>query len=81
MNRDADVFVVGGGPAGLVAGIAARRQGLSVIVADSADHPIDKPCGEGLIPETQLVALKRLNIHMPESEGFRFPRNSISSAR
>ncbi len=71
MNRDADVFVVGGGPAGLVAGIAARRQGLSVIVADGADHPIDKPCGEGLIPETQL-ALEQLEIHIPESEGFRF---------
>jgi flavin-dependent dehydrogenase len=71
MNRSVDVFVVGGGPAGLVAAIAARQQGLSVMVADGADHPIDKPCGEGLIPETQ-AALARLNIQIPESEGYPF---------
>jgi len=71
MKNGADVFVVGGGPAGLVAGIAARQQGLSVIVADGADHPIDKPCGEGLIPETQ-AGLAKLNIQIPGSEGYRF---------
>ncbi len=71
MNRSVDVFVVGGGPAGLVAAIAARQQGFSVMVADGADHPIDKPCGEGLIPETQ-AALARLNIEIPESDGFSF---------
>jgi flavin-dependent dehydrogenase len=71
MNKDADVFVVGGGPAGLVAGIAARQQGLSVIVADGADYPIDKPCGEGLVPETQVL-LSKLNITIPESVGSRF---------
>jgi flavin-dependent dehydrogenase len=83
MKKDADVFVVGGGPAGLVAAIAARQQGLSVIVADGADHPIDKPCGEGLIPETQS-ALAKLNIKVPESEGYRFrgirflqPKNQV----
>jgi len=56
MNKSVDVFVIGGGPAGLVVAIAARQQGLSVMVADGADHPIDKPCGEGLIPETQVCA-------------------------
>ncbi len=71
MNQSVDVFVVGGGPAGLVAAIAARQQGLSVMVADGSDHPIDKPCGEGLIPETQ-TALAKLNIHIPEEYGFRF---------
>lgn len=71
MNRSVDVFVVGGGPAGLVAAIAARQQGLSVMVADGSDHPIDKPCGEGLIPETQL-ALRKLNIQIPQDVGFRF---------
>ncbi len=71
MSRGVDVFVVGGGPAGLVAAIAARQQGLSVIVADGADHPIDKPCGEGLLPETQ-AALAKLRIHLPETECFPF---------
>lgn len=71
MDKSVDVFVVGGGPAGLVAAIAARQNGLSVMVADGADHPIDKPCGEGLMPETQ-VALAKLNIHIPREAGFRF---------
>jgi flavin-dependent dehydrogenase len=45
-----DVFVIGGGPAGLAAAIAARQQGFRVAVADSAQMPIDKR-GEGLMPD------------------------------
>jgi menaquinone-9 beta-reductase len=71
MNKRVDAFIVGGGPAGLVVGIAARQQGLSVVVADGYDRPIDKPCGEGLIPEAQ-VALAKLGIQVPDSEGYRF---------
>jgi flavin-dependent dehydrogenase len=36
-----DVFVIGGGPAGLATAIAARRRGLSVVLADGAVPPID----------------------------------------
>jgi len=56
---DADLLIVGGGPAGLAAAINARRQGLSVIVADPRDSPIDKACGEGLMPGglAELVSL------------------------
>lgn len=46
-----DVFIVGGGPAGLAAAIAARSRGLDVVVADSARPPIDKACGEGIMPD------------------------------
>jgi menaquinone-9 beta-reductase len=56
-----DVFVVGGGPAGLATAIAARRRGLKVAVADGAIPPIDKPCGEGLMPDG-LEALHRLGV-------------------
>jgi flavin-dependent dehydrogenase len=59
-----DVFIVGGGPAGLAAAIAARRRGLSVAVADGAIPPIDKPCGEGLLPDG-LDALRELGITVP----------------
>ena len=48
---DTDVFIIGGGPAGLAAGIAARQHGFAVVVADGAIPPIDKPCGEGLMPD------------------------------
>lgn len=53
MGSDAlktDVFVVGGGPAGLATGIALRQRRLSVVVADIARPPIDKACGEGRCP-------------------------------
>jgi menaquinone-9 beta-reductase len=66
-----DVFVAGGGPAGLATAIAARRRGLSVLVADGAIPPIDKSCGEGLMPDG-LAALRQLGISIPEGEGFPF---------
>ena len=66
-----DVFVVGGGPAGLVAAIAARKKGFTVTLADGAEPPIDKPCGEGLMPETQ-AALRELGITLNGSDGYEF---------
>jgi len=47
-----DVLIVGGGPAGLAAGIALRQRGLDVVVADALIPPIDKACGEGLMPDS-----------------------------
>src|SRR6266478_6953347 len=47
-----DVLIVGGGPAGLAAAIAAARQGLHVEVIDAMKPPIDKACGEGLMPDS-----------------------------
>jgi flavin-dependent dehydrogenase len=66
-----DVFVVGGGPAGLATAIAARRHGLSVVVADGAVPPIDKPCGEGLMPDG-VEALRHLGIAIPEEDAYPF---------
>jgi len=67
---DSDVLVIGGGPAGLAAAIAARRKGFHVILADAAHPPIDKACGEGLMPEA-LDALVRLGVPLPEGAIFR----------
>lgn len=71
MHKDTDVFVVGGGPAGLAAAIAAARKGLSVTVADGSEPPIDKPCGEGMMPGTQ-DALKDLGVALPTGVGRNF---------
>lgn len=66
-----DVFVVGGGPAGLATAIAARRHGLSVVVADGAVPPIDKTCGEGLMPDG-VEALRTLGVTIPKGEAYPF---------
>ena len=68
---DTDVFVLGGGPAGLAAAIAARRKGLRVMVADTERPPIDKACGEGLMPDS-LAAAARLGIEIPSDAGYAF---------
>jgi flavin-dependent dehydrogenase len=74
-----DVFVVGGGPAGLAAAIAARREGLSVVVADGERPPIDKPCGEGLMPDS-LIAAARLGLQISETDGYPFRGIQFQSA-
>ena len=71
MNRSEHAFVIGGGPAGLVAAIALRRKGLRVTVADGGDAPGDKACGEGILPEG-LAALERLGVALDWSAGRAF---------
>jgi geranylgeranyl reductase family protein len=56
-----EVLVVGAGPAGVTAGITARRLGLDVLVVDKARFPRDKTCGDGLTAGA-LRALERLGL-------------------
>ena len=65
-----DVFVIGGGPAGLAAAIAARQAGLTVTLADGAIPPIDKACGEGIMPDG-IAAAQSLGISL-DSAGHPF---------
>jgi menaquinone-9 beta-reductase len=58
---DADVAVVGAGPAGAAAALFAARRGHRVIVFDKQDFPRDKPCGEGLMPSGR-PALRELGL-------------------
>lgn len=66
-----DIFVIGGGPAGLAAAIAARRRGFDVTLADAIVPPADKACGEGLMPDA-LAALSTLGISVSAADSFPF---------
>jgi flavin-dependent dehydrogenase len=85
MGQATDVFIVGGGPAGLAAAIAARQRGFRVIVADGAKPPITKACGEGLLPDA-IAALAGLGVELREMDGsalrgirFEDERSSVSA--
>lgn len=56
-----DVLVVGGGPAGMAAGISFGLAGLRTLVCERGPLPVDKPCGEGVMP-TGLEYLERLGV-------------------
>ncbi|NUW43834.1 NAD(P)/FAD-dependent oxidoreductase [Nonomuraea rhodomycinica] len=45
-----DVLVAGGGPAGLATAIHAALAGMEAVVVEPRATPVDKACGEGLMP-------------------------------
>ncbi len=63
-----DVLIVGGGPAGLTAALALRQRGARVTVADALHPPVDKACGEGLMPDA-LAELRRLGVDLSAADG------------
>ncbi|MBA3279848.1 MAG: NAD(P)/FAD-dependent oxidoreductase [Geodermatophilaceae bacterium] len=60
-ERRRDLLVVGGGPVGLAAAIEGRLAGLSVFLIEPRTGPVDKACGEGLMPGT-VSALRNLGV-------------------
>lgn len=56
-----DVAIIGGGPAGLSAAIEFAQEGFSVTVIEAKNPIIDKPCGEGIMPEG-VAHLMRLGV-------------------
>jgi len=79
----ADVAVVGAGPAGTAAAVAAARSGLRVVVVDRASFPRDKCCGDGLT----TGALRRLDAlglrpkDLPSFEPVRLARVRVPDGR
>lgn len=59
---EVDVLVAGGGPVGLATALHARAAGLSVLVVEPREMPVDKACGEGLMPAA-VAELAALGVH------------------
>jgi geranylgeranyl reductase family protein len=69
-TRDADVIVVGAGPAGAVAALTLARRGVDVVLLDRKRFPRDKPCGGGVrygvlrrFPEIAAYVRTRVALH------------------
>ena len=56
-----DLLVAGAGPVGLVTAINAALSGLDVVVVEPRGGPIDKACGEGLMPDA-VARLARIGV-------------------
>jgi hypothetical protein len=54
-----EIFIAGGGPAGLVTAIVAARSGRSVVVSDTGHPPIDNACGESFARCARSASLPR----------------------
>src|SRR5260370_6279598 len=80
LQKQTDVFVIGGGPAGLAAAIGARQRGLRVVVADGAGpFAIEKACGEGLMPDS-VATLPVLGIEVPRRGTYAFHAIRVAGA-
>lgn len=67
--RDAQVIVVGGGPAGSSTAYFLASQGLDVLVIDRARFPRDKVCAEYLSPECSRILDRMDALSAAESTG------------
>ena len=68
-TRDADVVVVGAGPAGSAAAYHLARTGLDVAMLEKTTFPREKVCGDGLTPRA-VKALVAMGVDTSEQAGW-----------
>lgn len=66
---DADVIVVGGGPAGASAAFFLARGGANVLLLDRARFPREKPCAEYLSPQASRILAEMGALELVEEAG------------
>ncbi len=67
--RDADVIVVGAGPAGSTAAYHLAQGGADVLLLEKASFPREKVCGDGLTPRA-VKAITSMGIDTSEQAGW-----------
>jgi menaquinone-9 beta-reductase len=67
--QEADVIVVGAGPAGSATACYLARAGIDVLVLEKATFPREKVCGDGLTPRG-VKALVRMGVPIAEQDGW-----------
>jgi len=50
MVNNLKIGIIGGGPAGLATAICLAEKGMDIILYEKSEFPVDKVCGEGIMP-------------------------------
>ena len=69
LTEDADVIVVGAGPAGSATAAYLARAGVDVLLLEKASFPREKVCGDGLTPRA-VKALVGMGVPVDEQDGW-----------
>jgi geranylgeranyl reductase family protein len=69
LDDQADVIVVGAGPAGSATALHLARAGLDVLLLEKTTFPREKVCGDGLTPRA-VKALVGMGITLDERDGW-----------
>ncbi len=67
--QEADVIVVGAGPAGSATACYLARAGIDVLVLEKSTFPREKVCGDGLTPRA-VKALVNMGVPIGEQDGW-----------